>query len=106
MDNELQKLITTQQYQWKTTELHGAFEMVPVNDTREHYAGDECWCKPLVRHQQCANCHETIPIFIHRHSIFVSTNPQAPQLTVGQYEQSTMALCGMADDQVKRGHHG
>lgn len=33
---------------WESTD-HGQFvEVVPLDDTRKHYLGDECWCNPKI----------------------------------------------------------
>jgi hypothetical protein len=31
---------------WKTEDFDTYVEVVPLDDTKEHFAGDECWCDP------------------------------------------------------------
>ena len=31
------------------------FEVLPVNDTKKHLLGDECWCKPRVERSVTPN---------------------------------------------------
>lgn len=33
---------------WQSTEHLTYMEVTPVDDIKEHYAGDECWCTPRV----------------------------------------------------------
>lgn len=37
---------------WLTTDHDSYVEVKPLNDTKEHYAGDECWSHPRVERQQ------------------------------------------------------
>lgn len=31
---------------WQWTDYDQYVEVIPLNDTKEHFAGDECWCQP------------------------------------------------------------
>lgn len=31
---------------WKWEDFGQYVEVVPLHDSQEHYAGDECWCNP------------------------------------------------------------
>lgn len=31
---------------WQWVDYDQYVEVVPLNDIKEHYAGDECWCEP------------------------------------------------------------
>lgn len=33
---------------WKAEDFGQYVEVVPINDIKSHYAGDECWCEPEV----------------------------------------------------------
>lgn len=37
---------------WLTEDYDSYVEVKPIEDLEEHYAGDECWCKPKVKYEK------------------------------------------------------
>lgn len=37
---------------WQWEDFGEYVEVVPTNDIKQHFAGDECWCKPTVEREQ------------------------------------------------------
>lgn len=35
---------------WESIDMGLYFEITPVGDLKEHYAGDECWCEPRIEY--------------------------------------------------------
>lgn len=44
---------------WQSVDQDEYVEILPLDDDKEHWAGDECWCQPTVDRQ------EVRPIIIH-----------------------------------------
>lgn len=96
------------EFTWRQVDTPGCVEVMPAGDSKQHYMGDECWCGLKCAKEWCSECLEPIPIFIHRHSLFVGVlRPDSrAALIIKGYDGVVDNLCKTAQGYIKRGHHG
>lgn len=67
---------------WKSTDYDTYVEVIPAEDSREHYAGDECWCNPVTE------LDNSRPLIIHQK--FDPTNCFCHDVGFGEYSHQVV----------------